>query len=45
MLREVAKLSGHQGRPSDRPPGAESIWRGLQGLHRYVEALEAIGGV
>jgi hypothetical protein len=48
MLREVAILGGHQGRPSDRPPGAESIWRGMQDMRRYVEALEAleaVGGV
>jgi hypothetical protein len=45
MVRELGKLGGHLARRSDKPPGCEVLWRGLQDLRRYVEAMQAIGSV
>ena len=42
LVALIAKMGGYFGRKNDRPPGPEVIWRGLQKLQCYVEALEAL---
>jgi hypothetical protein len=38
----VARLGGHLGRRSDKPPGAQVIWQGLTRVHDFACAWEAI---
>ena len=41
MLAMVASLGGHPGRKGDGPPGAKTLWIGLQRMHDFVLAFEA----
>lgn len=41
MLAMVARLGGHLGRKGDGPPGAKTIWIGLQRAYDFVLAFEA----
>jgi hypothetical protein len=36
-IKLVAKLGGYLGRPSDPPPGAETIWKGMIRLYDRSE--------
>jgi hypothetical protein len=39
FLFALARLGGHPGRPSDRPPGWLVLWRGWMELQRLVEGI------
>jgi hypothetical protein len=39
FLHALARLGGHLGRPSDRPPGWLVLWRGWMELQRLVEGI------
>lgn len=41
MMAMVASLGGHLGRKGDGPPGAKTIWIGLQRTQDFVLALQA----
>lgn len=41
LLAMVARLGGHLGRKGDGPPGAKTLWIGLQRIRDFVLVLEA----
>ena len=41
----VARMGGYAARKNDPPPGAESMWRGMEKLRCYVEMGEALGAL
>ncbi len=45
MLDQIARLGGHLGRKHDGPPGAKSIWIGLQRMRDFVQMMDAIKNI
>jgi hypothetical protein len=41
MILMVAQLGGFLGRKSDGPPGAQTLWRGLQRLDDITAAFRS----
>lgn len=43
FVRMVASLGGHLGRKGDGPPGAQTMWQGVQAMIHYAVAWLAFG--
>ncbi len=41
MITTVARLGGFLARKGDGPPGAKTIWLGLQRLADFMQAIDA----
>ncbi len=43
MMSYIARLGGHLGRKTDKPPGVKAIWTGISKLTHYADAWDIFG--